>query len=269
MAAITLRLLDLFRIGLGPSSSHTVGPMRAAARFRGTCLEQKIVPERVTVDLKGSLSATGRGHATDQAVLAGLHGWDPETCDLDAVHALPTTLARNPRIPWGDGQTKLRPEDIRFLPYHPGEALPHANTMVCKAEQGQTVVFEQVWCSVGGGFVRLADSPDSDFSATPARPPRLPFRDTQTLLAHADEMGGTLGDVVLENETGWEDEPGEVAAGLDKVWDAFRACISRGLDRRGELPGGLGVKRRAGDLLDRVETGVVGPAYRHIARAQA
>jgi len=269
MPAITLRLLDLFRIGLGPSSSHTVGPMRAAARFRAACLERGIVPERVLVDLKGSLSATGRGHATDQAVLAGLHGWEPESCDLDAVHALPATLANNPRVSWGDGWTVVRPQGVRFVPWKDTEALPHANTMVCKALRGETVVFEQVWCSVGGGFVRLADSLDGDFSAVPPRPPRFPFRDADTLLAHADEMGGTLGDVVLGNEAGWEDEPGEVAAGLDRVWDAFRTCISRGLDRRGELPGGLGVKRRAGDLLARVETGAVGPAYRHIARAQA
>ena len=270
-AAITLRLLDLFRIGLGPSSSHTVGPMRAAARFRATCLERGITPERVVVDLKGSLSATGRGHATDQAVLAGLHGWDPETCDLDQVHALPATLARDPQVPWGDGRTSVRPEDIRFVRFHQQDAasLPHANTLVCQALKKETVLFEQTWCSVGGGFVRLADALDPGFSSTPPRPPRFPFADADALLAHAAEMEGTLGDVVLANEAGWEEEPGEVATGLDHVWDAFRACISRGLDRRGELPGGLGLKRRGGDLLTRVETGAVGPAYRHIARAQA
>jgi len=268
-AAITVRLLDLFRIGLGPSSSHTVGPMRAAARFRAACLERGIVPDRVAVDLKGSLSATGRGHAADQAVLAGLHGWDPETCDLDAVHALPATLKRDPQVPWGGGRTTVRPEDIRFVRYREAEPLPHANTLVCKALEGDEVVFEQVWCSVGGGFVRAADSLDSDFSPAPPRPPRFPFRDADTLLAHADELGGTMGDVVLGNEAGWEDAPGQVADGLDRVWDAFRACISRGLDRTGELPGGLGVKRRAADLLARVETGAVGPAYAHIARAQA
>jgi L-serine dehydratase len=117
--------------------------------------------------------------------------------------------------------------------------------------------------------LKNADSLDSDFSPAPPRPPRFPFGDADTLLAHASEMGGTMGDVVLANEAGWENEPGEVAAGLDRVWDAFRACISRGLDRAGELPGGLGVKRRAADLLSRVETGAVGAAYGHIARAQA
>src|SRR5512139_2124944 len=96
---ITVRLLEIFRIGLGPSSSHTVGPMRAAAFFRRGCLERRIVPEHVEVDLLGSLSATGHGHLTHHAVLAGLHGWDPETVDLDLFHALPRTLAKDPRVP--------------------------------------------------------------------------------------------------------------------------------------------------------------------------
>ena len=112
---ITVRLLDLFRIGLGPSSSHTVGPMRAARYFRRRCLKRAITPARVVVLLKGSLSATGRGHLTDQAVLAGLHGWKPETCDIDAVHALPENLAQDPSVAWGDGATRVRPDDVRFL----------------------------------------------------------------------------------------------------------------------------------------------------------
>ena len=106
-APITVRLLEIFRIGLGPSSSHTVGPMRAAAFFRRDCLAKGIRPERVEVDLLGSLSATGHGHLTDRAILAGLHGWDPETVDLDAFHALPETLARDPRVPWDGGFTTV------------------------------------------------------------------------------------------------------------------------------------------------------------------
>jgi len=269
-APITVRLLDLFRIGLGPSSSHTVGPMRAAALFRRGCLERGIVPGRVTVDLKGSLSATGRGHSADRAVLAGLHGWEPETCDVDRFHALPETLAADPRVPWGDGTTRVAPEDVRFLRFADtrDEALPHPNTLVCRALQGDAVLFEETWCSVGGGFVRRA-SDVNDFSLPPPHPPAHPFSDAQTLVAAARDMGGTLGDVVLANEAGWEGAPGEVAAGLDRIWTVFRQCIARGLERRGELPGGLGVRRRGADLLARVETGIVERAYRHIARAQA
>jgi L-serine dehydratase len=270
-APITVRLLDLFRIGLGPSSSHTVGPMRAAERFRAHCLERGIVPERVTVDLKGSLSATGRGHATDVAVLAGLQGWHPETCDVDAVHALPATLAANPQIPWGSGTTVLRPDAVRFVPYgeYRQETLPHPNTMLCRAWQGDAVLFEEVWCSVGGGFVRRAADVGNDFSLPPPSPPKHAFHDATSLVLAAKSLGGGFGDVILANERAWGAAPGEIEQGLDRVWDAFRDCIARGLSHRGELPGGLRVLRRAPELLARVEAGSVAAAYAPIARAQA
>jgi len=269
-APITVRLLDLYRIGPGPSSSHTVGPMRAAVRFRRGCLERGIVPERVEVDLLGSLSATGHGHLTDRAVLAGLAGWEPETCDVDAFHALPAKLAGDPRVAWDGGTTELRPDCVRFLRYaeYRHEELPHPNTLRLRALRGEEVLFEETWCSVGGGFVRRATDV-GDFSLPPPSPPLHTFQDAKSLVARAREIGGTFGDVVLANERAWEQRPGETADGLDRVWDAIRACISRGLERKGELPGGLGVKRRAAELLARVEQGRVERVYAHIARAQA
>jgi L-serine dehydratase len=266
---ITARLLDLFRIGLGPSSSHTVGPMRAARAFREACLERGIVPERVEVELLGSLGATGRGHGSDRAVLAGLLGWDPETCDVDAVRALPDTLARSPDIPWGDATTRAHPEAVRFVPYA-DRPLPHPNTLILRARRGGRTLLEQTWCSIGGGSVRLADDDAREATGEPpVEPPRIPFHDCESLLAAADALGGTLGDVILANEEGWEAEPGATAAGLDRVWETFRACIARGLRKRGELPGGLGVRRRAAELLRWVEEGRVGAAYAPLARAQA
>jgi L-serine dehydratase len=264
-APITVRLLDLFRIGLGPSSSHTVGPMRAAAAFRAGSIGRGIVPEHVEVDLLGSLSATGRGHLTDCAVLAGLRGWEPETCDVDLFHALPRS---DPRIAWGGGETLVRPDAIRFLRYqeYKHEELPHPNTLRLRAMRGRDVLFEETWCSVGGGFVRRATDPVSP--PAPAAPLH-PFHDAGTLVACAKKLNGTFGDVVLANERGFETRPGEVAEGIDRVWAAFRACISRGLERKGELPGGLGVQRRAAELLARVEKGLVERVYAHIARAQA
>ncbi|MHC4341044.1 MAG: L-serine ammonia-lyase [Planctomycetota bacterium] len=265
---ISVRLLDLFRIGLGPSSSHTVGPMRAAARFREACIEAGIVSGRLEVDLKGSLSATGLGHSADKAVLAGLHGWEPETCDVDGFHALPETLSIHPRVAWGTGEMALGPDDVRFLPYqeYREEVLPHPNTMVFRALRGEEVLLEQTWCSVGGGFVRQAGQAHSDFSPPPPAPPRFPFHDAESLVAHAESLGGTLGDVVLANEREWD---AGIAEGLDRVWSAFRACITRGLEQRGELPGNLGVRRRAADLLGRVKAGSVEPAYAPVACAQA
>ncbi len=268
---ITVRLLDLFRIGLGPSSSHTVGPMRAARLFRDTCLARQMVPERVEVDLKGSLSATGRGHATDRAVLAGLLGWDPETCDVDAVQVLPQTLEANPEIPWGAGRVRLPPESVRFLPFGAvgREELPHPNTAVFRALRGTRVLLEQTWCSVGGGFVLQAHRLGAELTAPPPESPPFPFHDCESLVSAAEAVGGTLGDIVLANELAWESWPGEVAEGLDRVWDAFRACIARGLARQGVLPGGLGVKRRAAELMARVEEGRLHGAYVPVARAQA
>ncbi len=265
---ITVRLLEIFRIGLGPSSSHTVGPMRAAAFFREGCIGRGIVPERVEVELLGSLSATGHGHLTDHAVLAGLHGWEPETVDLDLFHSLLETLARDPRVPWGKGFTVVKPEAIRFVRYaeYKHEELPHPNTLRLRAMRGTDALFAETWCSVGGGFVHRATDP---VSPPPPEAPLHPFHDARTLVARAKELKGTFGDVVLANEQGWEARPGEVAEGVDRVWSAFKACISRGLERKGELPGGLGVKRRAAELLARVESGRVERVYAHIARAQA
>ncbi len=269
--AITVRLLDLFRIGIGPSSSHTVGPMRAARFFRQACLDLGITPDRVEVDLKGSLSATGRGHATDRAVLAGLLGWDPETCDIDAFQALTETLAAEPNFPWGDGSTRVHPDAIRFVPFNEyrEETLPHPNTAVFRAHRGAEVVLEQIWCSVGGGFVRRAKELGEENEAPLVAPPPHPFHDCESLVSAAKRIEGTLGDVVLANEAFWESRPGETVEGLDRVWDAFRACITRGLGRRGILPGGLGVKRRAAELAGRLQTGRLLGAYAPVARAQA
>jgi len=268
---ITVRLLDVYRIGLGPSSSHTVGPMRAARFFREACLERGITPERIEVDLKGSLGATGRGHASDQAILAGLHGWEPEDCDVDAVHALPGALAADPQIPWGEGTTRVSPDDVRFLSFseYKGEKLPHPNTMVFSAWTDTDLEFEQTWCSVGGGFVSLAGADIVQYRAEPASAPRHTFYDCSSLVHAAESAGGSLGDIVLANEAAWETRPGETAEGLDRVWDAFRACIARGLRSTGELPGGLGVKRRAAEMLRRVEDAQIEGVYAPVARAQA
>ena len=242
---ITLRLLDIYRIGLGPSSSHTVGPMRAAAAFREACLAQDIVPDRLEVELLGSLSATGHGHGTDKAVLAGLHGWDPETCDVDAFRDLLTTTRS---VAWGAGEVPLTVADVRFLSYaeYKHEELSHPNTLRFTAWKNGAVAFRETLCSIGGGFIRRAGHLDEPVARTvPTKPPLHPWHDARTLVDQARSIDGTLGDIVLRNEKGWEETPGEVEAGLDRVWAAFRACIDRGLTRTGELPGNLGVTRRA------------------------
>ncbi len=270
-ASITVRLLDLFRIGPGPSSSHTVGPMRAAGFFRRRCLSAGLVPHRLQVELRGSLSATGRGHGTDRAVLAGLLGWEPETCDTDALIALPQTLRAQPRIDFGGTDLALVPDDVVFRRHGdlPDHATPHPNTMVLRAfDANGTVLAEEMWFSIGGGFVQRAGS-DPTLSTAPPVPTPIPFEDGDSLVLAAKQHACGLGDIVLANERAWESTPGALDDGLDRVWAEFRACAQRGLARRGELPGGLGVRRRAADLWQRIEDGSVEASYRHIARAQA
>jgi L-serine dehydratase len=137
---ITISLFDMFRIGPGPSSSHTVGPMRAAARFRRNCLSAGLVPARLQVTLQGSLSATGVGHGTDRAVLAGLRGDEPETCDTDALRRLDVTQAADPRTDWGDTTIALHPDDVVLQRPASVVGLPHPNTMVCRAFDGDGVL---------------------------------------------------------------------------------------------------------------------------------
>jgi len=264
---ITLRLLDIYRIGLGPSSSHTVGPMRAAAAFRRACLARALLPERLEVHLWGSLAATGRGHGSDKAVLAGLLGWEPETCDIDDFQALPETLRAQGCLSWGRDFVPFTPTDIHF-DLRPGRALPHPNTLRFLAWRQGTLAWAETWCSIGGGFIRRAEALEETASGEELVPPH-PWHDAQSLLARSEALAGSFGDVVLANERAWQGSPSEVEAGLDQVWGAMRACVKRGLGRDGVLPGGLGVRRRAAALLRRIEDGRVEAEYAHIARAQA
>lgn len=268
---ITVRLLDMFRIGPGPSSSHTVGPMRAALFFRRRCLGSQIVPARLTIELRGSLSATGKGHGTDRAVLGGLMGWEPETCDSDALLALEDELRRHPQIDWDGATVPLSPDDVVFARTKDlaDYEIPHPNTLVFRAfDAAGNVLSEEMWFSVGGGFVQRAGT-DPGITTAPPSPPPAPFRTGDELVAAAKERGIGLGDVVLLNEHHWESEPGALERGLDRVFAAFGACAARGLARTGELPGGLGVRRRARELMARVRNGDVEASYRQIATAQA
>jgi L-serine dehydratase len=262
---ITISLFDMFRIGPGPSSSHTVGPMRAAGWFRGGCLQDGVVPARLHVLLQGSLSATGRGHGTARAVLAGLRGEEPETCDTDALRVLDATLAAEPSVSWGAARVRLHPEDVELQKPARLAGLPHPNTMVFRAFDADGVLSrEETWCSVGGGFVQRAESIGQGVARS--RVPVHPFWNGDSLLAIAEGAGIGFGDVVRANEASWTED---VDAGLARVLAGFESCIARGLHADGELPGGLGLARRARSLMTRLDAGVVAPEYAPIARAQA
>ena len=241
-----LSVFDMLKIGVGPSSSHTLGPWRAVQRWLAETDEAVGLAhvDRVRVHLYGSLALTGRGHCTDQAVMLALLGHDPVTVDVDAIPAAVADLALEKRLTLGGREVPFDPEaDIVF---HPSERLPgHANGMRCEAEvAGDRLA--SVYYSVGGGFVVAeGEGPTASASVRLPHPAQVPAE----LLAHC--AGRRIADVVWENEQAWR-PAAEVRQRLLAIWDVMREGVFRGCHTDGTLPGGLGVARRAAALTRRL-----------------
>jgi len=251
-----LSVFDLFKIGIGPSSSHTVGPMRAACRFaRGLAGERLGRVARVEAHLYGSLALTGRGHATDAAVILGLGGEEPDHVDPDTAPRLVAAVRATGFLRLA-GERDLPFDESRDLQFHGGETLPrHPNGLRFVAlDAAGAVVLEETYYSVGGGFV-VSDT-EAARGDQGVRPPQgaLPhdFGSAADLLAIGARTGLRIADIVRANETAWRAGE-ETDAGLDRIWSAMEACIERGCRGTGDLPGGLGVRRRAGQLRRNLE----------------
>ena len=263
---MTAGVFDLFKLGVGPSSSHTMGPMTAAARFldRLACAGRLSIASRVTVTLYGSLGLTGRGHATDRAVMLGLMGFAPATLDPDAGDAALAQLGEDGTLPLGAGGPPIGFDAARDILWEGFTRLPrHPNALTFAAYDGSGAVLEQqTYFSTGGGHVAADD--DLDRNAPPDPPPPAPYEFVSgaQLLAMADAAGLTIAGLMLANEVARRPR-GEVEAGLDAIFAAMEACIDRGVAATGVLPGGLNVKRRAArvreELRDRAERQVVDP----------
>ncbi|WP_230483205.1 L-serine ammonia-lyase [Sphingomonas sp. Leaf21] len=230
---------ELFTIGIGPSSSHTVGPMRAAKAFAVEMLDTGLIPERVQAEMFGSLSLTGRGHHSDRAVLLGLAGQTPETVDPDAIEGLLADIAGSGEILL-DGRHRLRFDYTEDLLFRPGFLPAHPNGMVFTAflPDGSSVI--RRFYSIGGGAIRME-------GAEPMRTNRRlahPFASGAELLERTAETGLSIAQIVRANEAAWR-EDGETDAFLDRVRDAMCGAIERGCAASGILPGGLKVQRRA------------------------
>jgi L-serine dehydratase len=245
---MSLSVLDLFKIGIGPSSSHTVGPMWAAHRFLTYLRDGGLLDttSRVQIDLYGSLAATGRGHCTDKAVLLGLLGLTPDTIDPDLVDPLIARVRGRQRLLLGD-QREIAFNESRDLLFHE-ESLPrHPNGLrfTACADTGTTLRSDTFY-STGGGFV-VRDG-DEELAAT-ASGPALPheFASAAELLARGRASGLKIADLVRANERTLRGET-EIDARLDRIWAAMEACIERGCREEGILPGGLNVRRRAAKL---------------------
>jgi L-serine dehydratase len=247
---MAISVFELFTIGIGPSSSHTVGPMRAAKRFVGRLAELGVrrAVERVHAEMFGSLGHTGRGHGTDRAVLLGLEGETPESVDPDGIAPRVAAIRERSRLQLG-GEREIGFEVARDLVFNRRERLPlHSNGMRFRAfDAAGTELASRVYYSVGGGFVvneqeAGADQLTPDHTVLPHR-----FRSGAEMLARGAESGLPLWEMVLENERCWRSEP-EIRAGLLRIWQAMQGCVQRGCRERGVLPGGLAVPRRAPQL---------------------
>ena len=256
---MTVSVFDLFKVGIGPSSSHTVGPMRAAYLFACRLADSGVLPRTATVrcELFGSLGATGHGHGSVKAVVLGLSGEQPHLVDP----AVPVALENGTIALLGKHTIAFTVDDIVL---HRNKRLDfHSNGMIFHAygEAGE-VLERREYYSVGGGFVLDQDETGQRVLVEDPTPVRYPFRTADELLAHTTETGLRISDIMLANETSWRSET-EIRAGLLGIWSVMRECVHRGTHTGGVLPGGLKVRRRANDLRERLENDTSEPDALH------
>ena len=254
-----LSVFEVFKIGVGPSSSHTMGPMTAAADFLDA-LRRSNARDRaasIRVSLHGSLAFTGKGHATDRAVVLGLLGWRPAELDIDEADRQIERL-RERRTLEPDGLPPLAFDPAADIVFDYGPPLPgHANGLIITARDARGKgVLSETYYSIGGGFVvtaaeraesKISAKDSSSHSSAP-----YPFATAAQMLQMARDSGLTIAEMKRANECTTRSE-GAVDADVERIWSAMNACIERGLSRDGELPGGLKVRRRAKLIRDQLE----------------
>jgi L-serine dehydratase len=247
---LAISVLELFRVGIGPSSSHTVGPMRAARQFAASLGEAGLLGRThgVRAQLYGSLGATGRGHGSDKAVMLGLEGEEPERIDPDTIEALLARIREQGALNLL-GEHKIAFSEREHLVFHRRESLPfHPNGMrfTALASDGEELTSKQYY-SVGGGFVVDEHAAGADRIREDDRPLLHPFNSGAELLERCQSRGLTISQVMIENESAWRPEP-ETRAQLARIWQAMQDCVRRGCSREGVLPGAIKVRRRAAEL---------------------
>lgn len=259
-----ISVLDLFKVGIGPSSSHTMGPMVAAAAFRRSISRHvaqgdlTVEPSscRVRVLLKGSLAWTGQGHATDRAVVLGLNGYTPRGLITEDVNALMADLWQRVRLTTDTWSLAFAPPDD--VVFDRGEPLPeHPNGMIFQVLSGGEIRHERRYFSIGGGFITGEDEIDSieaPLAMEDARDCPYPFESGKVMLRMGLESGLSIAQMKRENEHRYRTDT-ELDAGLDEIWSVMKACVENGLAAEGTLPGGLNVRRRAHHLVEELRAG--------------
>jgi len=241
---MNLSALDLFTIGVGPSSSHTVGPMRAACRFVRQLAADGLAPRvaRLRCDLYGSLAATGKGHGTDKAILLGFMGEEPETVDIDGIAEKLTAVATGKLpVPWGVSLDFNEKADLDFKRLKPLPLHPNGMHFTALDASGGPIA-DAVIYSLGGGFI----ASEAEMQCPPPEVVSLPypFISAAELMAHCERTGLSIACLLLANEAAFRPEA-ETRSRLDAIWRAMQDCVKRGCSLDGVLPGGLKVTRRA------------------------
>ena len=252
---MNVSIFELFKIGIGPSSSHTVGPMRAGRAFIVEADAAGLIEKatRLHIDLYGSLALTGKGHGTDLAVVLGIEGEAPDSIDPDQVPLMMAGIRKNKtlsllkkKIIAFDEGSDLQFHYLTNLPYHPNGM--RFSLFDAKSE----LLLADTFYSIGGGFI-LSEAQTCNAAASQEKPPvPYPFSTSKALLSHCEKTGFSIAHIMMENEKAWHTEA-EIKAWILKVWGVMQACIERGSRETGILPGGLKVKRRAHDVLLRLQ----------------
>ncbi|MGW5745728.1 L-serine ammonia-lyase [Amycolatopsis sp. NPDC003861] len=260
---MAISVFDLFSIGIGPSSSHTVGPMRAALTFVDGLGDDLASVSRVQAELFGSLGATGFGHGSDKAVLLGLSGERPEEIDTDTVPGKIAEIRESGRLKVR-GTHEIAFDEDTDLTMHRRKSLPaHPNGMVFRAfDASGALLHERTYYSVGGGFVRDESYETDTVFVEDSTPVPYPFRTGADLLAHCASTGKPISEIMLANELSWR-TAAEVRDGLLDIWAVMAECVRNGCTHEGVLPGGLKVPRRARALHEKLlaEDGADDPLY--------
>lgn len=247
---MALSVLDLFTIGIGPSSSHAIGPMRAAGRFLARLQERDLLKRcaRIEVRLYASLALTGKGHGTDKAVILGLAGETPEQIDPDQVDSIVATIRETQRLRLPGGP-EIPFDEARDLQFLRNETLPyHPNGMEFFAFDGAGETLDRYPCySIGGGFVVDEEDAARNQVTSDDTPLPYPYRCGDDLLAMADKSRLSISAMTMANEESWRSRD-EIRDRLLKIWSVMQACVERGCRQEGILPGGLKVRRRAPEL---------------------
>ncbi len=244
---MSISLFDLFSIGIGPSSSHTVGPMSAANEFLHLLETRNLfaATTRVKIELYGSLALTGKGHGTDKAILNGLEGKAPETVIPEAMVPRMQEILSSGQLCLGDKKNIPFHESSDFI-FLQKEVLPkHSNGMRFTAYQENTELLSQVYYSIGGGFIVTEE--EFDTASAEDTPLPYPFATAQELLDHCKDHNLTIAELMMANEKTWH-SPEEIQAGVLSIAKVMDECIDNGCHHPGILPGGLQLKRRAPDL---------------------